>query len=207
VDQPDIIELRARSHGAARARDKIKRLSDEDRAKIASVETFQTVGTTRARALEYLNTEDGRIYIQSLKEADPRASDKIIVDRAVGQIRSGKEPPKLVNVEAPLFKIAPKGGGVSPYSPFFTTKQELEIARKSGRPLSDYFGLPASSDASVYDIYQITPKERAIGFSSKVAPTSELGGEFTTSGGGSQIVIPNRKQFTEATRVGSIIDN
>ena len=104
-------------------------------------------------------------------------------------------------------KIVPEGANVSPSSPYFTTMEELNRARSSGRALSDYFGLPASNDAPQYDIYSISPKEGAFGFRSTVAPTSELNGMFVSRAGGEQVVVPNRGQFSSPQKIGSIFDN
>jgi len=73
--------------------------------------------------------------------------------------------------------------------------------------LSDVFGLPASSDAAKYSIYEIKPKGSATVFESKIAPTSELGGKFITNGGGTQTVVTDRSQFSEPKHIGELDDN
>ncbi len=152
-------------------------------------------------------TDDGKLFFNVLKQANPTASSRTVVDRAVGQMRSWSAEPQLMSVEEPLVKIVPEGASVSPYSPFFTTQGEMEAARSSGRALSDYFGLAVASDAVKHDVHLVDPKGYAIGLMSEVAITSELNGAFTNQGGGTQIVVPNRKQFTDPRKIGSVLDN
>jgi filamentous hemagglutinin len=173
-------------------------------AEIDSVSTFKTAGIDRASAESYLATAEGREYLDQVIAGDPSADLSKILVRAVDQLGSGSDTPKMLFTNSPLVKIVPKGQRVSDYSPFFTTEADLKAASKSGYSLADYFGLPIKSESTVYDIYKISPSAPAPVFVSKVAPTVELGGLMTRPGGAVQYVVPNRGPWSSPELVGTI---
>lgn len=79
-------------------------------------------------------------------------------------------------IDSALVKIVPEGQGISPYSPFFTTHEELQAAARSGKTLADSFGLPLGSESTRYSTFEMSPLQPTEVFVSKIAPTSELGG-------------------------------
>lgn len=154
------------------------------------------------------NTPEGqRLFDTTLKAAGPNADLDVVLRRASAYVETGVETPVLREISSPLVKIVPSGGNLSEYSPFFTTQSQLDLARKSGRPLSDVFGLPAISDSSRYGLFEITPMNSTSVFESVVAPTSELGGRMTTRGGGIQYVVPDRSQFSTPKFIEVMDDN
>ncbi len=161
-------------------------------AAIADSSTFETHGLDNAAADKYLSTPEGEKFLDALSAADPHSTDDVIYKRAVSMLKTGSNQPVMQTINSPMMKIVPQGKSVSPYSPFFTTQKELQAAMSSGKSLQDYFGLPLSSHAKSYDVYQMTPSQPTNVWVSKIAPTSELGGEFKTSGGGTQYLVPNR---------------
>ena len=190
-------------------RDRLSDLTKAELDQVKKVSTFKPLGVSNKNAKQFLlNSDEGKELLRLTKEsAGPDASIDEVIDRAIGYVQTGKDLPKIQHVDRPLVKIVTKGQGVSDYSPFFTTMDDLKAAQKSNRPLSDMFGLPAASDSPAYDVFQIEPKSGAIVFMSKIAPTQELGGKLTTRGGANQIIIPNRKQFSSPERLFSITDN
>jgi hypothetical protein len=179
-------------------------LKQKHAAEVSESSTFRTHGVDEHAAKEYLNTPNGTRYLQALKDADPNAPEARIVDRAIGQIRSGRELPQMEVIDEPLVKIVRAGEPVSAKSPYFAKLSEYEDAVAKGHNLNDRFGLPINSEASSYDVYRIAPKAHAEVFISHVAPTSELGGQITRAGGAVQHLVPNRSMFTEAIHIGSI---
>jgi uncharacterized Zn-binding protein involved in type VI secretion len=167
-------------------------LAQSRAAAIADSSTFETHGLDNDAADKYLSTPEGEEFLDALSSADPSASYDAIRARAVLQLKTGYNPPVMHTIDKPLVKIVPQGSSVSPYSPFFTTREELQAAMSSEKSLPDYFGLPLASHATTYDVYQITPSRPTNVWASKIAPTSELGGNVTTSGGGIQCLVPNR---------------
>jgi hypothetical protein len=107
-------------------------------------------------------------------------------------------------MDEPLVKIVPRGDSVSPNSPFFARQSAFEDAIARGHNLSEYFGLPIRSEAQVYDIHQIRPNGPTEVFVNTIAPTSELGGQVTKPGGAEQLLVPNRRLYGDAVRIGSI---
>ncbi len=186
-------------------RDAVELLSAEDREKINKVSTFTPKGvTTEEATLFLLSTETGEKLLTTMAQASPGTGEATIFQRALGYIQSGVDVPEAILCKSELVKITPKESGVSPYSPYFTTHEELDKALSSGRSLQDYFGLPAASDSESYDIHTISPINEALVYTSVIAPTEELDGLFQTSGGGVQFIIPDRKLFTSPELIGSI---
>jgi hypothetical protein len=72
--------------------DELKLKYSED---IAKGETFKTIGLTKKAATDYLNTTEGDLFYRRLVEADPNASAIEINDRAIKQLTSGRELPRM----------------------------------------------------------------------------------------------------------------
>src|SRR5690606_2560918 len=146
----------------------------------------------------------GRTFREALIRADPNASIAEIDERAITQLTSGRELPRMETIDEPLVKIVPRGESVSPHSPFFARQSAFEDAIARGHNLSEHFALPVRSEAQVYDIHQIRPNGPTEVFVNTVAPSSELGGRVTKPGGAEQVLVPDRSRYGDAVRIGSI---
>ena len=192
-------------NAAARDLDALRRQYQDE---IKASSTFKPLGLSDTEIDQYLQTENGEKYLDELSKADPNATPTRIFERASQQLGSGREIPTAHDgFSEPLIKLVPQGETVTSYSPFFTTASELEKALSSGRPLGDSFGLPLASQADTYDIFQIAPpSEGGTVFSSTIAPTSELSGQFTTQGGAMQYLLPNRAGWSPPVKIGTILN-
>lgn len=179
-------------------------IKQQHAAAIAASNTFTPQGISEQDAKAFLNTDEGALYWWRLAEADPAASSSQIDQRAINQIRSGLEIPRLELIDEPLVKIVPQGSTPSGHSPFWARESRIDDALKAGKDLSDFFGLPIVSEAPRYDIYRIVPKLPTQAFVNTVAPTSELAGAVTKAGGAEQYLVPNRKLFNEATYLRTV---
>ncbi|MDP8099882.1 VENN motif pre-toxin domain-containing protein [Pasteurella atlantica] len=180
----------------------VKSVANKAFNNVGDVDGFVTQGVSEIDAVKYLSTPEGRQLLQSVKNADTSLTTNNAKLRAIGYIQSGKNVPKAVEVTEPLVKIVPTGGELSAYTPYFTTKSELEAALSSGKRLSDVFGLPVNSSSTRYGVFEITPKSNAATvFQSTVAPTIEKtsSGIMKTKGGGIQYIVPDRGQFNLPT--------
>jgi hypothetical protein len=177
-----------------------------DNKTLTEARTFETKGVSRQAALGYLETPEGRLYRQRLIEASPDTPISEVRRRAVNQITSGRELPRMEMLDEPLVKIVPKGQTPSPYSPFWAKEADLGAAIKEGRNLSHHFALPVASESPQYDVYRITPKAPTEVFVNTVAPTSELDGQVTKPGGARQYLTPNR-QLYEPHEFVKTVDN
>lgn len=184
--------------------DELKRPYDEKTLKEAR--TFETQGVNRQAALDYLETPEGKLYRQRLLEASPDTPLNKLNDRAIDQITSGRELPRMETLHEPLVKIVPKGQQPSPYSPFWAKEADLDAAVQQGKNLSHHFALPVASESPQYDVYKITPKAPTEVFVNTVAPTSELDGQVTKPGGARQYLTPNR-QLYEPHEFVKTVDN
>ncbi|WP_148279892.1 hypothetical protein [Pseudomonas syringae] len=92
--------------------------------------------------MDYLATKDGWLYLNKLRAATPDKSINEIINRAMGQIKSGSTIPKTVLMDSPLVKIVPVGKEVCDYSSFFTTMDELRKASGSKASLADLLAFP-----------------------------------------------------------------
>ena len=172
---------------------------------IAKANTFTTHGVTPQEARQYLRTPEGVLYLSRLEEAAPTGTP--IADlrmRAINQITSGRELPRMEMLDEPLVKIVPKGQQPSPYSPFWAKEADLDTAIQQRKNLSRLFALPVGSESPQYDVYKITPKAPTEVFVNTVAPTSELDGQVTKPGGARQFLTPNRQLYEPAELVKTI---
>lgn len=181
-----------------------EQLKGQYATEVAESSTFRTLGVSQQSAIEHLATPDGIRYLERLVEANPTAPKSRIAEFAIDHLMSGLELPRMDIINEPLVKIVPRGDTVSPNTPFFTRQSAFEDAISRGHNLSDYFGLPIRSEAQVYDVYQIRPNGPTEVFVNTIAPTSELGGQVTKPGGAEQYLVPNRRIFSNAERIGSI---
>lgn len=136
--------------------EELKRQYDEKNLKEAL--TFRTNGISQQAALDYLETPEGQLYRRRLIEANPDTSLLEIRRRAIDQITSGQELPRMEMLDGPLVKIVPKGQRPSPFSPYWAKEADLDAAIRQGRNLSHHFALPVASESPRYDVYRITPK-------------------------------------------------
>ncbi|HXD35444.1 MAG TPA: hypothetical protein VN624_02245, partial [Rhodanobacter sp.] len=173
-------------------------------AQIDKGNTFETHGVTVQIAKDYLDTPEGVLYWQRLAEADRDASAFEIDARAIEQITSGRDLPRMALLDEPLVKLTRVDREVSMHSPYFAREAEVNDALASGRSLHDYFGLPAKGEAARYRMDEIRPLAPTEVFISRVAPTSELGGRVTRTGGGEQYLVPNRDLFTSPIHLRDI---
>lgn len=183
-----------------------KELSRAYASAIREAGTFQTQGVSKQQARDYLETPEGRLFFQRVIEAEPGAPNERLRRRAIEQLASGRELPRMEFIDDALVKIVASGSHDRSlaHSPYFAKRSDLENDLAHGHRLHDRYGLPIKSESQVYDLYEIRPKAPTEVFVSEIAPTSELGGEVRHAGGGTQYLVPNRGLFTEATRVGSI---
>ncbi|WP_409028194.1 hypothetical protein OX462_08705 [Janthinobacterium sp. SUN098] len=171
---------------------------------INDLSTFRTAGLPREAIDSYLDSGPGQQFLRELRTADPAASADTLYARAVEQLASGSTLPDLQPMAAALVKIVPHGQNVSPYSPYFTTSAQLQLASGRCATLADCFGLPLKSEAPLYDVYQIMPKGTVNVFVSQVAPTEELGGLVRRKGGAQQYLLPNRSLWSAPVLIGTI---
>lgn len=174
---------------------------------IKDAETFRTQGVSARDAKDFLNTPEGTLYWQRVAEADPSASALEVDKRVLEQLASGRELPRMEIFDEPLVKLTPVGADVSSYSPFLARQSEVDEAFASGKSLHDYFGLPAKSEAARYRLDAFRPLAPTEVFISHVAPTSELGGKVIRAGGAEQVLVPNRRLFTDPEFVRHIDNN
>ena len=113
---------------------------------IKEAKTFRTHGVSELEADTYLKTPEGKKYVQRLFEADPHASNDEITTRAIGQIRSGTDLPRMEIMNEPMIKIVAHGKDISDYTVFFGPESEFHTASADGKNLSKYFALPAGSE-------------------------------------------------------------
>ena len=180
---------------------RLRRQHDVD---IAKSKTFETHGLSKEVAVDYLRSPEGRLFRQRLIEADLNAPASKIDERAIEQLTSGRELPRMEIINEPLVKLPPIGTDVSPYSPYFARPSTVDDGLASGKSLHDYFGLPGKSEAARYRMDEVRPLAPTEVFISHVAPTSELGGQITRTGGAEQMLIPNRRLYSEPNYLRNI---
>lgn len=182
-------------------------LKQQHAAVIAKSDTFEPHGISKQAALDYLKTDEGALYYWRVAEAaEPGLSPDQITRRAVNQLRSGRELPRMETIQPgeSVVKFVAEGQPLSAYSPYWARESQANAAIAAGRNISDYYGLPIASEAPRYDMYRMTPKVPTQIFISTVAPTSELDGLVTKQGNAEQALVPNRGLFHEPVRFRTV---
>ena len=125
---------------------------------------------------------------------------------ATDQVRSGVDLPTPIQVPERLVKVVPLGEDVSGVSPYWLTPEELDDVIASRRDLTEVLGLPYTSHADQYEIWEIVPlSDEATVVRSVIAPTDEFDGLIGHAGGAEQIIVSNRTEFGPATATGIIV--
>ncbi len=149
---------------------------------------------------------EGRALMEELAKTNPDLPDDEIWKIAKDTLNSGKEIPivRTAKPDETLYKVVPKSDEVKGHTPYFMSKKQLDALKENPGNIPDTMGLPKSSEAVKYDVYQIKPQEGKTPkiFDSKVASTTE--GQITRKGGGDQTIVPNRPDWTTPEKVGEI---
>ena len=132
-----------------------------------------------------------------------------------GLIQTGINLPvqAIVGQGVELIKVVPKtisGASVDlSYTPFFMTRQEFDaLSRLPSDQIAQRLGLPAEQGVRGsqlgFDAYAMTPKFGVTPkvFVSEVAPVRQ--GNYAAPGGAQQVLVPNRSQWTDPVKIGTI---
>jgi hypothetical protein len=121
-------------------------------------------------------------------------------------IKTGSTIPdkKVFSLDEELYKVVPENEGVTPYTPFFITKSQLD-ALANVTDIENELGLPLVSHAVKYDVYKITATQEAEAFESTIANTIES--KYTTTGGAKQILVIDRSKWSKPLKINTITPN
>lgn len=187
--------------------------SDDIKGRYAAVisrsGTFRPQGVSEQEALDYLKTDEGAMYYWRVAEAaEPNLRPDQIQDRVIGQIRSGRELPRMetIGTDEVFVKFVAEGFEPSEFSPYWARESAGNAAVEAGENISQFYGLPVGSEAPRYGMYRMTAREPTEVFITTVAPTSELDGLVSKPGGAEQVLVPNRKLFNNPELV-RFVDN
>jgi hypothetical protein len=127
------------------------------------------------------------------------------LDAVESFINSGKTLPVAtpLDVTDKLVKVVPSGGAPSASTGYWMRESELQKLLQNPATLPQQLGLPPGMQVSTYDVYQIAPKQAAVVFESKIAPTT-VNGVPNTTGGATQSLVLDRSQFSVPIKTGSI---
>ncbi len=129
-------------------------------------------------------------------------------DIADGYIESGSTPPVDVpwSPDRPLQKIVPSGGQPpSAYTGYWTTPDVVAIEAAHPARMADDFALPpVQAAAAQFDVYEIRAKAEADVFVSVIARTFDANSCKAQTGGELQILVLNRKLFTDPVKIMTI---
>ena len=127
------------------------------------------------------------------------------LDAVESFINSGKTLPVAtpLDVTDKLVKVVPSGGAPSASTGYWMRESELNRLLQNPATLPQKLGLPPGMQVNNYDVYQIVPKQCAVVFESKIAPTT-VNGVPNTTGGATQSLVLNRSQFTVPVKISSV---
>ena len=103
-----------------------------------------------------------------------------------------------------MVKVVPHGEAVTPFSGYFLTQSELAALTRNPGQIANRLGLPAGSQALQFDVFEVKALTDTTVFRSKVAPTINDRTGARTTGGATQTIVANRKQFTDPVKIGTI---
>lgn len=83
-------------------------------------------------------------------------------------------------------------------------ESQLEALKADPANLANKLGLPPGMQVDSFDVFQITPKQGAVVYESKIAPTT-VNGLPNTMGGAMQDIVVDRSQFTLPVKTGTIV--
>lgn len=165
---------------------------------------FTTNGVSKDDADAYLASPDGQAYLANAKAgAKPGTDDAFIYKKAEEQVMAGGTLPTPADPQT-LYKAVPTGDGVTPTSPYYLTKDQLNQGITSGNDFGSAAGLPLKTHADSYDIFQVNPTSSAAPiYQSPIAPTSELNGAYTTNSNLTQTLLTNKSGWTDPVKIGT----
>ncbi|MEM9338150.1 MAG: fibronectin type III domain-containing protein [Bacteroidota bacterium] len=157
------------------------------------INQFQTQGLSRSDLPESLVDD-----MVDASSAPPSFIDQAINDA----INAGSDIPikKTFSQGDELFKIVPKDGTVSDFTPFWVTKAEWDNVKNLSN-MEQKLGLPISSHAVEYDVYKITANQTGNIFESTIAPTVQNG--FETIGEATQTLVLDRNLWSTPVKIGT----
>lgn len=147
-----------------------------------------------------LVTTEGRAIFNEYKKLG--LSDSEALDYTADLFQSGSAVPVQKTIKEPLYKVVMTGKTPSDVTPFWVTKTELDNLKAKPNEMLGKLALPLESHGVKFDVFEITPKNNATVFESIIAPTQQ--GSYTQSGGASQILVPDRTQFTTPVKTETI---
>lgn len=181
------------------------------RLSYTSIESFGAKGLDITP--DVMGTHQAQALIREYQATGLSASDA--VEYAKNLLRTGSELPSVSTMHSgeELIKVVPKTAmgddGVSSRTAYFMTRSEYDrLSRLPVTEMARQLGLPAEQairgEQLGFEVYSMTPKPglSPTVFTSKIAPVEQ--GGYSASGGALQTLAPNRSQWTDPTKTGSI---
>ncbi len=137
-------------------------------------------------------------------------SKGLSMDEAIREARSFINSGATMPVATPLdvtdklVKVVPSGGAPSTTTGYWMKESQLEALKADPASLANKLGLPPGMQVNSFDVFQITPKQGAVVYESKIAPTT-VNGIPNTTGGATQNIVVDRSQFTLPIKTGTIV--
>lgn len=126
------------------------------------------------------------------------------ISYADGLINSSSTLPKKVKINKgdELYKLVPEGEMPGEYSAYFAKKSDVDaLEGQSYDQISDQLGIPLESQQTEkFDIIKVIANEDVDVFEAIIAPTTQ--NNYHQPGGGTQMLITNRKSFSNPIKTG-----
>ena len=161
---------------------------------------FVTQGLTR----NPLDFPDGVMMVNALQRKGLSVDEAIREARSF--INSGSTAPIAtpLDVTDKLVKVVPAGGAPSANTGYWMKQSQLEALVAEPSSLASKLGLPPGMQVEKFDVFQITPKQGAVVYESKIAPTM-VDGVANTTGGAIQDIVVDRSHFTLPIKIGTVL--
>ena len=170
----------------------------------AAAPSIDGVFITQGLIRDPLTFPDGVMMVNALQRKGLSMDEAIREARSF--INSGSTMPIAtpLDVTDNLVKVVPAGGAPSATTGYWMKQSQLKALMAEPSSLASKLGLPPGMQVEKFDVFQITPKQGAVVYESKIAPTT-VNGVANTTGDAIQDIVVDRSMFSLPIKTGTVV--
>ena len=170
----------------------------------AAAPSIDGVFITQGLIRDPLTFPDGVMMVNALQRKGLSMDEAIREARSF--INSGSTMPIAtpLDVTDNLVKVVPAGGAPSATTGYWMKQSQLKALMAEPSSLASKLGLPPGMQVDKFDVFQITPKQGAVVYESKIAPTT-VNGVANTTGDAIQDIVVDRSMFSLPIKTGTVV--
>ena len=170
----------------------------------ATAPSIDGVFVTQGLIRDPLTFPDGVMMVNALQRKGLSMDEAIREARSF--INSGSTMPisTPLDVTDKLVKVVPAGGAPSATTGYWMKQSQFDALMAEPSSLASKLGLPPGMQVDKFDVFQITPKQGAVVYESKIAPTT-VDGVANTTGDAIQDIVVDRSMFSLPIKTGTVV--